>query len=199
MATRLSDLRRWLGRHGVSGSSPDALLADLHARREDGEFWRGVDEMVGALDDARVSPRLVAGHPRLDHRPLPEGVRGLRAALPREVPARSWLAGLPPVAVAAFLVLGAACTGAADEELCAEAETYGVTSARETYCELVDLVNGAITDEYTRTALFECLADLSVARRAELLDQFAQLDDEALAAALSDLAYSTECDWETAH
>lgn len=161
-----------------------------------------MDALIGALDDARVSPRLVAGHPRLDHRPLPEGVRGLRAALPREAPTRSWLAGLPPVAVAAFLVLGTACTGAADasgEELCAEADTYGITVEPKTFCELVDLVYAAISDEETRIAILECLADLSAVRRAELLDQFAQLDDEALAAALSDLAYGNECDWESAH
>lgn len=205
MAT-LTTVRSFLAGRGLAASSPESLLGGLHARRADAGFWRELRGVVGGLQDARVSPRLVEGHERLGGRPLAEMIDALRVALPAERPTLGWVQGLPAAALAAFVVLGTACTGTTDGSGddtvsgdCQEATTYGVSEAPEDYCALVALVQGASVSSEVKGVLLDCLSNLSAARRAQLLASFESMNDNELASALEELAYSSECDYDPGH
>lgn len=206
--TALGDIRSFLEAQGSplplwsSGHQAlDDLLALLAARRADPAFWAALAPLVRRLSDRQRSPPLQPGAEVLDEASLSAALEALRQSLPAPQPggrsARGWATGLKnAAALTGFVLLGAAvaCDGGKSAP-CDEATAAGLTDADEidAWCALVDLIRDADLTDGEEALLLDCLPLLTAAERSALLEEFASLSEDELAARLSEVASSSPC------
>jgi hypothetical protein len=221
--TSLHEVRAFLFEQGAAtppwtsgAAAVDALYALLRERRDDERFWVRLEALLERLEDVRVRPELITGAEALGGAAVGQLLSELRGALPPSDDgpddARSWARGASAARVlAAFLLLGTAVgcqpqlnrgddddiAGANDDDdvgICVEAVALELEgNDADVYCELLELIEGADVPTSIRLDVLECLPILSAATRAALVDQFRTLDDDELAEALQELAWSWPC------
>ena len=216
--TTLEDVHAWLTQQGAGlprwstgAAALEALLTLLEDRRDDPAFWAELAPLFSRLSDPRVRPELVGDGSSLDDvGPL---LDDLRASLPARAGqgARAWARGLHSgraLACFALLTAAVACTGGKDDtssttpddtvpttEPCDEAVSADVTDDAEVavYCALVDLIRDADIAGGDVSMLLDCLPAFTAAERANMLDEFLTLDEDALAARLHEIAWDEPC------
>ncbi len=188
-----------------AGAPLDSLYALLRARRDDTAFWASLSDLLTALKDDRVRPDLIDGSELVDHASMRELLAALRELVPAgsSAPptARSWLAGSNAVqGLVGFLLLGTAvgCPPVRDDDdsaepLCDEATEEGITGEEgQVFCDLVEIIQDSSIASTSKADLLDCLPELAVARRVQLLAMFQDLEGEELADALYKLQWG-EC------
>ena len=221
--TSLHEVRSFLVDQGVASppwssgaEAVDALYALLRERRDDEAFWGRLEGLLTRLEDARVRPELISGADVLGGAAVGQLLIDLRLALPAggdgPTDARSWARGATAArALAAFLLLGAAVgcqpqlNGGDDDDVagvdddddvgtCDEAEALELEGDdADVYCELLEIIEGADVPTSIRLDVLECLPRLSAEARETLVESFRTMDEEELADALQDLAWSWLC------
>jgi hypothetical protein len=197
-------------------AAPEESLASLYAllvdRRDDTLFWTRLRRLALRLEDRRVDLERMRHSEALGYATMDGLLTDLRADLRAMSPhpAISWkrvLQGsLRATSLAAFLLLGTATASCADDDpaadggggsgdtddtdtaLCQEASDQGITGDDgQTYCDLVDIINGASLTGEQRASLLDCLPNLDAAYRESLLEAFDTMSDAQIAAHLEQM------------
>lgn len=218
--TRLSDVRAFLDRWGGPAPwtpAPLALQGVLHTvtrHRDDPAFWTELRQLATRLDDHRFTPRRAAEI--LDDRAIDGLVVALRAHLPdpeTRPGLRAWAGALPSAkALAGFAMLGlaAACTGSSETkdsspaattpEPCDEAVDHSIAEDEaDTYCALVDLIEGAGISDDDRQTILDCLPEYDAAERETLLADWSSATEAELLQMLDDVADDCDDTWTGTH
>ena len=198
-ATTLSELRSFLMDQGIAPAawSPgqdvlDAMYAALRTRRDDDVFWAEVRGLLLRVEDRGIRAALQGKAEVLEPETIDALVRALRISLPashQSNPGWQALSRLRPLA--AFLALGLAvgCGDKDEDEDCSAADDHGFSDDQaETFCDIVEVVEGSQLSSGDQADAIECIAEgYSEMEMGVLLEAFDGMSDSALATYLEDL------------